>query len=72
MARSGTAAAAQQSPTAPGFGMSQVLNSDVEQKLSSLPTVNQVRVEIVFDPPWTMQRMSEATRLQLGLDYYHF
>jgi metal-sulfur cluster biosynthetic enzyme len=31
--------------------MSQVLNSDVEQKLSSLPTVNQVRVEIVFDPP---------------------
>jgi hypothetical protein len=40
MARSRTAAAAQQSPTAPGFGMSQVLNSDVEQKLSSLPTVN--------------------------------
>jgi AhpD family alkylhydroperoxidase len=51
MARSGAAVAAQQSPTAPGFGMSQVLNSDVEQKLSSLPTVNQVRVEIVFDPP---------------------
>jgi probable FeS assembly SUF system protein SufT len=55
--------------TAPGCGMSQVLKSDVEQKLSSLPTVNLVRVEIVFDPPWTMQRMSEATRLQLGLDY---
>ena len=53
----------------PGCGMSQVLKSDVEQKLSSLPTVNQVRVEIVFDPPWTMQRMSEATRLLLGLDY---
>lgn len=55
--------------TAPGCGMSQVLKSDVEQKLSSLPTVRQVHVEIVFDPPWTMQRMSEATRLQLGLDY---
>lgn len=55
--------------TAPGCGMSQVLKSDVERKLSSLPTVNQVQVEIVFDPPWTMQRMSEATRLQLGLDY---
>jgi metal-sulfur cluster biosynthetic enzyme len=71
MARSG-AVAARQSPltmTAPGCGMSQVLNSDVEQKLSSLPTVNQVRVEIVFDPPWTMQWMSDATRLQLGLDY---
>ena len=55
--------------TAPGCGMSQVLKSDVEGKLSSLPTVRQVLVEIVFDPPWTMQRMSEATRLQLGLDY---
>lgn len=55
--------------TAPGCGMSQVLKSDVEEKLTRLPTVRQVHVEIVFDPPWTMQRMSEATRLQLGLDY---
>lgn len=55
--------------TAPGCGMSQVLKSDVEGKLSSLPTVRQVHVEIVFDPPWTMQRMSQASRLQLGLDY---
>jgi probable FeS assembly SUF system protein SufT len=54
--------------TAPGCGMSQVLKSDVERKLCSLPAVRQVNVEIVFDPPWTMQRMSEATRLQLGLD----
>ena len=55
--------------TAPGCGMSQVLKSEVEQKLSSIPAVRQVTVEIVFDPPWTMQRMSEATRLQLGLDF---
>jgi probable FeS assembly SUF system protein SufT len=54
--------------TAPGCGMSEVLRSDVERRLSCIPTVKQVRVEIVFDPPWTMQRMSEATRLQLGLD----
>lgn len=55
--------------TAPGCGMSEVLKSDVERKLSILPTIRQVDVEIVFDPPWTIQRMSEATRLQLGLDY---
>jgi len=55
--------------TAPGCGMSQVLKSDVERKLSGLPTVRQVQVDIVFDPPWTMQRMSQASRLQLGLDY---
>jgi len=55
--------------TAPGCGMSQVLKSVVERRLSGLPTVRQVQVDIVFDPPWTMQRMSEAARLQLGLDY---
>ena len=55
--------------TAPGCGMSEVLKSDVERRLSSLPTVRQVNVDVVFDPPWTIQRMSEATRLQLGLDY---
>lgn len=55
--------------TAPGCGMSEVLKSDVGRRLSGLPTVRQVNVDVVFDPPWTMQRMSEATRLQLGLDY---
>jgi len=55
--------------TVPGCGMSQVLKSDVERKLSSLPTVRQIHVEIVFDPLRTMQRMSEATHLQLGLNY---
>lgn len=54
--------------TAPGCGMSEVLKSDVERRLSGLPTVREVNVDVVFDPPWTMQRMSEATRLQLGLD----
>lgn len=54
--------------TAPGCGMSEVLKSDVERRLSALPTVRDVKVDVVFDPPWTMQRMSEASRLQLGLD----
>jgi probable FeS assembly SUF system protein SufT len=57
------------SMTAPGCGMGDVLKSDIEQKLSALPTVNQVHVEVVFDPVWNPQMMSEATRLQLGLDY---
>jgi probable FeS assembly SUF system protein SufT len=55
--------------TAPGCGMSEVLKSDVERRLTGLPSVRLVRVDIVFDPPWTTQRMSEATRLQLGLDF---
>lgn len=55
--------------TAPGCGMSDVLKSDVENRLSGLPSVRKLEIDIVFDPPWTMERMSQATRLQLGLDY---
>ncbi len=56
------------SMTAPGCGMGNVLKSDVEGKLKSLPTVKEVNVELVFDPPWGPDRMSEAARLQLGFD----
>jgi probable FeS assembly SUF system protein SufT len=56
------------SMTAPGCGMGEVLKSDVESKLANLPTVKQVNVELVFDPPWGPARMSEAARLQLGFD----
>ena len=56
------------SMTAPGCGMANVLKADVENKLSRLPTVKEVSVEVVFDPPWNPGRMSEAAKLQLGLD----
>lgn len=54
--------------TSPGCGMSNVLKADVESKLRRLPDVAEARVEVVFDPPWYPSRMSEAARLQLGLD----
>ncbi|HEY1810507.1 MAG TPA: putative Fe-S cluster assembly protein SufT [Acidobacteriaceae bacterium] len=54
--------------TAPGCGMSDVLKADVERKLARLPEVREVRVEVVFDPPWSPARMSEAAKLQLGFD----
>jgi probable FeS assembly SUF system protein SufT len=56
------------SMTAPGCGMGDVLKADIERKLSKLPGVKQVRATIVFDPPWTPARMSDAAKLQLGLD----
>ncbi len=56
------------SMTAPGCGMGNVLKADVESKLARLPDVREVNVEIVFDPPWTPARMSEAAKLQLGFD----
>jgi probable FeS assembly SUF system protein SufT len=56
----------QMSMTAPGCGMGNVLKADVESRLLRLPSVKQVNVEVVFDPPWDQSRMSEAARLQLG------
>ncbi len=52
--------------TAPGCGMADVLVDDVRRKVSQLPTVEGVTVDITFDPPWTPERMSEAARLQVG------
>ena len=54
------------SMTAPGCGMGGVLKADVENKLSRLPSVKEVHVEVVLDPPWDHSRMSEAAKLQLG------
>lgn len=54
--------------TAPGCGMADILRADVERKLSRLPGVKEVSVEVVFDPPWDASRMSDAAKLQLGLD----
>jgi probable FeS assembly SUF system protein SufT len=56
------------SMTAPGCGMGNVLKADVEGKLARLPEVKEVHVEVVFDPPWSPARMSEAAKLQLGFD----
>jgi len=56
------------SMTAPGCGMGNVIKADVEGKISRLPDVKQVNVEVVFDPPWGPGRMSEAAKLQLGFD----
>ena len=54
--------------TAPGCGMADVLKADIQRKLSDLPSVKELNVEVVFDPPWHPGKMSEAARLQLGLD----
>ena len=53
--------------TAPGCGMGPVLQYDAEAAVRNLPGVNQVRVEVVFDPPWSRDHMSEVARLQLGM-----
>jgi probable FeS assembly SUF system protein SufT len=53
--------------TAPGCGMGDVMAQDAMQKVESLPDVDACDVEIVFNPPWTPDRMSDEARLELGM-----
>ncbi|HEY0876971.1 MAG TPA: putative Fe-S cluster assembly protein SufT [Zeimonas sp.] len=53
--------------TAPGCGMGTLLCDEAREKLLKIPGVDQAKVELVFDPPWTRYMMSEAARLEMGL-----
>ena len=53
--------------TAPGCGMGDVLVQDAREKVAIIPTVSDVSVELVFDPPWNTNMMSDEARLQTGL-----
>jgi len=53
--------------TAPGCGMGGVLAADVRDKLEAIPTIKKATVEVVFDPPWSQDRMSEEARLMTGM-----
>jgi probable FeS assembly SUF system protein SufT len=52
--------------TAPACGMGPVLVEDVRRKLETMGDVRLADIELVFDPPWNPDMMSEAARLQLG------
>ncbi|MEE3002840.1 MAG: putative Fe-S cluster assembly protein SufT [Pseudomonadota bacterium] len=53
--------------TAPSCGMGPILVEEIKQKLQVIVGVQDVVVELVFDPPWTQDLMSEAAKLTLGV-----
>lgn len=55
------------SMTAPGCGMGDILRADAARAVLAVPGIDDVDVNLVWDPPWTIHRMSEAARLELGL-----
>jgi len=52
--------------TAPGCGMGPMLQQDVQNKLLSIEGVDDVNVELVWEPQWNQGMLSEAAKLQLG------
>ncbi|TYL47298.1 putative Fe-S cluster assembly protein SufT [Marinomonas sp. IMCC 4694] len=53
--------------TAPGCGMGPVLVGDVKYRVAKVPNVASVVVDLVFDPPWSREMMSEEAQLEAGL-----
>ncbi|ODS52458.1 MAG: FeS assembly SUF system protein [Acidobacteria bacterium SCN 69-37] len=52
--------------TSPACPSAQQLPSEVRYKIKALPEVTDAFVEVVWEPPWDKDRMSEVARLQLG------
>jgi FeS assembly SUF system protein len=53
--------------TSPACPAAEMIPGDVEAKVKAIPEVNDVTVEITFDPPYTQDMMSEVAKLELGL-----
>lgn len=53
--------------TAPGCGMGPVLVAEVKDRVLTVPNVATVDVDLVFDPPWSRDMMTEAAQLELGV-----
>ena len=52
--------------TTPNCPVAGSMPGEVESKVSMVPGVRNVEVNLVWDPPWTQERMSEAAKLELG------
>lgn len=52
--------------TSPSCPSAEVIPGEVEQKLKAIEGVNDVKVQITFDPPYSQDMMSEAAKLELG------
>lgn len=55
--------------TAPNCPVAESLPMEVKTKVAMIPGVNKVTVDVTFDPPWEMDMMTEAAKLELGLIY---
>ncbi|MBU6468039.1 MAG: SUF system Fe-S cluster assembly protein [Betaproteobacteria bacterium] len=53
--------------TAPGCPVAQTFPGEVERRIMEVPGVSTAKVELVWEPPWTRERMSESAMLTLGM-----
>jgi FeS assembly SUF system protein len=53
--------------TSPHCPAAQSMPAEIEEKVKAVPGVSEVKIDLVWDPPWDPSKMSEAARLQLGM-----
>ena len=53
--------------TSPNCPVAESLPVDVENKVKEIDSIENVKVNIVFEPPWTKDMMSEEAKLELGM-----
>lgn len=64
---SGTDVDVKMTLTAPGCGMGPVIAADAQARIMSLSEINEARVELVWDPPWNQDMISEEGKMKLGM-----
>jgi FeS assembly SUF system protein len=53
--------------TAPNCPVADILPNEIREKVSAIPGVSEVDINLVFDPPWNQSMMSEEALLELGM-----
>jgi len=53
--------------TAPNCPVAQTFPQNVQETLACVPGVSDVKVDLVWDPPWSRERMTDAAKLELGM-----
>ncbi len=54
--------------TSPNCPSAEQIPVDVEKRMKAIEGVNEVKVAVTFDPPWTKEKMSQTAMLELGMD----
>lgn len=53
--------------TFPGCPLGSVINKEVKNQVGSIEGIGDIDLKITFDPPWTLSKISEEARLELGM-----
>lgn len=62
-----TIAAVKMTLTAPGCGMGPTIAADAQARITTVPGIDDARVELVWDPPWNQEMISEEGKMKLGM-----